>query len=272
MGQPHGRFLWYELMTTDMDAASAFYANVLGWGARDASMPGLAYRLLTIEDAPIAGMMSLPEEARHAGVAPHWTGYVGVDDVDAAAMRAEALGGKIYVPPADVADVSRFSIIADPQGATLALIKGLKPGEAPPPVLGALGQVGWHELLAANWEKVFAFYAALFGWRKAEAQQGAMGAYQQFSAAGETIGGMFTKPPTLPLPFWLYYFNVADIEAAARRVEAGGGEILFGPVEVPGGPWIVHCSDPQGAIFALLDRRIRKAVGYYVPGYPDRRK
>ena len=85
-----------------------------------------------------------------------------------------------------------------------------------------------------------------------------MGTYQQFSAGGETIGGMFTKPPTLPLPFWLYYFNVADIEAAAKRVEAGGGEILYGPMEVPGGAWIVHCADPQGAIFALLDRRARK--------------
>ena len=75
----------------------------------------------------------------------------------------------------------------------------------------------------------------------------------------QTIGGMFTKPPTLPLPFWLYYFNIDDIEAAAKRVEAGGGQILYGPTEVPGGAWIVHCTDPQGAMFALMDRRKRKA-------------
>ena len=74
---------------------------------------------------------------------------------------------------------------------------------------------------------------------------------------------MFTKPPTLPLPFWLYYFNVDDIQAAAKRVEAGGGQIVYGPTEVPGGAWIVHCTDPQGAIFALLDRRGRKAIGYF---------
>ncbi len=99
-----------------------------------------------------------------------------------------------------------------------------------------------------------------------------MGTYQPFAAAGETIGGMFTKPPTLPLPFWLYYFNVADIEAAAQRVQAGGGEILYGPTEVPGGAWILHCADPQGAIFALIDRRARKPIGYIVPAYPDRSK
>lgn len=272
MVQSHGCFAWYELMTTDMAAASAFYADVLGWGVRDASIPGLAYQLLTVEDTSVAGLMSLPEEARRAGVAPHWIGYVGVDDVDAAAMRVESLGGTVHVPPTDVADISRFSIITDPQGTTLAMIKGLKLGEAPSAAPGAPGRVGWRELLAANWEKAFAFYAALFGWQKAGAQPGAMGVYQQFSAAGETIGGMFTKPPTLPHPFWLYYFNVADIEAATRRVEAGGGEILYGPMELPGGSWILHCADPQGAIFALLDRRVRKAVGYLAPGYPDQRK
>ncbi|WP_051116025.1 VOC family protein [Methyloferula stellata] len=272
MPQSHGRFIWYELMTTDMEAARAFYADVLGWRARDASIPGSAYQILTAEDSPVAGLMSLPAEASRAGVPPHWIGYVGVDDVDAAALRVKALGGMVHVPPTDVADISRFSIIADPQGTTLALIKWRKSGETPLAPLTAPGRVGWHELLAANWEKALAFYTALFGWQKAEAQEGAMGTYQQFSAAGETSGGMFTKPPTLPYPFWLYYFNVTDVEAAAQRVEAGGGEILYGPMEVPGGSLIVHCTDPQGAIFALLDRRVRKPVGYYVPGYPDLRK
>jgi predicted enzyme related to lactoylglutathione lyase len=73
---------------------------------------------------------------------------------------------------------------------------------------------------------------------------------------------MFTKPATLPLPFWLYYFNIDDIQAAAKRVEAGGGQILYGPAAVPGGALILHCTDPQGAIFALLDRRGRKTIGY----------
>jgi hypothetical protein len=47
-------------------------------------------------------------------------------------------------------------------------------------------------------------------------------------------------------------------------VEAGGGQILYGPTAVPGGAWIVHCTDPQGATFALLDRRKRKAIGYFI--------
>src|ERR1700722_8565417 len=132
-------------------------------------------------------------------------------------------------------------------------------GRSPP----SLTRVGWHELLATDWETAFAFYGELFGWQKADSHTGMMGTYQGFSAGGKTIGGMLTKPATLPLPFWLYYFNTDDVQAAAKRVEAGGGQILYGPTAVPGGAWIVHCTDPQGAIFALLDRRVRKAFVYF---------
>src|ERR1700734_3587076 len=260
MVDSHGRFVWYELMTTDVKIARAFYASVVGWRARGASMPGSAYSLFTIGDSPVAGLMNMPEDARRTGGTPHWIGYVRVDDVDAAVDRTQQLGGAVHVPPTDVPNISRFSVVADPQMATLALVKGLKSGQAQSE-LGAPWRVGWHELLAADWEKAFAFYGELFGWQKADSHVGAMGTYQGFSAGGAPIGGMFTKPASLPLPFWLYYFNVDDIQAAAKRVEAGGGQILYGPTEVPGGAWIVHCTDPQGAIFALLDRRGRKTIG-----------
>jgi uncharacterized protein len=250
-------------MTTDIETAKAFYASVLGWGARGASAPRSAYSLLTLGDTPVTGLMNMPEDARRMGVTPRWIGYVGVDDVDAAVDRTKQLGGAVYVPPTDVPNISRFSVVADPQMAALVLVKGLKSGEAQSAEMGMPGRVGWHELLAADWEKAFAFYSELFGWQKADSHFGVMGTYQGFSARGETIGGMFTKPATLPFPFWLYYFNVDHIQAAAKRVEAGGGQILYGPTAVPGGALIVHCTDPQGAIFALLDRRGSKTIGYF---------
>ena len=260
MASSRGRFVWYELMTTDRESAKAFYASVVGWGTRGASMPGPTYSLFTTGDFPVAGLVNLPEDARGTGVTPRWIGYVGVDDVDAAVDGIKQLGGAVYVPPTDVPGVSRFSIVADPQMATLALVKGLKSAQAQSAEQGAPGRVGWHELLAADWEKAFVFYGELFGWQKADSHVGMMGTYQGFSAGGQTIGGMFTKPPTLPLPFWLYYFNIDDVQAATNRVEAGGGQILYGPAQVPGGPWVAHCTDPQGAVFGLLDRRSRKAI------------
>jgi hypothetical protein len=143
------------------------------------------------------------------------------------------------------------------------LVKQLSPGQEEPAALGNPGRVGWHELFAADWEKAFAFYSELFDWRKADADIDPLGTYQPFSAGGQTIGGMFTKPPMVSVPFWLYYFNVGDIDAAAQRVKAAGGRILEGPIEVPGGRRIVRCMDPQDAMFALTEKRTDKAVGYF---------
>ena len=137
---------------------------------------------------------------------------------------------------------------------------GCRPGDEQPAQPYKRGHVSWHELLADDWEKAWAFYSEIFGWQKAETDDGPMGTYQLFFAGGETIGGMFTKPPTVPVPFWLYYFNVGDINAAVKRVEAGSGQILRGPSEVPGGNLVVHCMDPQGAIFALVGHN---GIGFF---------
>ncbi len=263
MANSHGRFLWYELVTTDMEAAKAFYAEVVGWGTQDASMPGMAYTLFTAGEASVSGLMGLPEDARKSGLRPSWLGYVGVDDVDAAADRIKQLGGAVHVPPKDIPNISRFSVAVDPQMATIALFKWLSPGREQTAELDAPGRVGWHELFAADWEKAWAFYGELFGWRKADADSGAAGTYQLFSAGGQTIGGMFTKPAMVPVPFWLYYFNIGDIDVAMKRVKAGSGQILNGPIEVPGDRWIVQCTDPQGAIFALVGKRSHNGIGYF---------
>ena len=259
----HGRFVWYELITTDMQSAKIFYSRVMDWGLLDASVPGRAYALFTAGNALVGGLMDLTKEAIEMGGRSGWVGYVEVNDVDATADRIKHLGGAVHVPPTDVPNISRFCIFADPQTARLAVLKWLKPARGQPAELGAPGRVGWHELLAANWEKALSFYVELFGWQKADTETGEMGTYQMFSAGGQTVGGILNKPPTITAPFWLYYFHISDLDVATRRVKAAGGQILGGPFELPGGSWIVQCADPQGAIFALEGKRSQKVLGYF---------
>jgi uncharacterized protein len=245
-----GNFVWYELMTTDTKAAEGFYGKVIGWSARDAVMP-FPYTLLSIENAMVAGMMLVPPEAAAAGAGPGWVGYVSVDDVDRFAERVEQAGGAIHHEATDIPNVGRFAVVADPQGATFALFKGIGEGQMPAPMTP--GRIGWHELHADDREKAFAFYASLFGWEKTDAvDMGAMGIYQIFGKNGTSMGGMFTKPQAEPPPYWLYYFNVPTIDAAMARVKDAGGKVINGPHQVPGGSWIVQCLDPQGAMFALV--------------------
>ena len=161
-----GHFAWYELLTTDVAAASAFYGKVVGWGAKDASTPDLAYTVLTAGEVPVGGLMDLPEEGRRLGATPRWVGYVAVDDMDATATQIRRRGGAVLLPPTD-SNIGRVSVVADPQKATFALVSGLTYGQRQPGGLDEPGHVGWHELLAEDRNKIFDFYGELFGWQKA---------------------------------------------------------------------------------------------------------
>ena len=269
MSDLHGHFVWYELMTTDMASARNFYANVAGWSTHDASAPGMPYTLLNLGETGIGGLMPLPPEARRTGAQPRWLGYVAVDDVDAAVAHVTKLGGTVLLPPVDIPGVGRFAIITDPQAATLALIKPPDDAQAAAQAQGKAEGVGWHELLAADSATAFDFYGALFGWHKGKIETKSSGNYQPFLIGAEHLGGIFTKPAFVPAPFWLYYFNIRDMGAAVEKVVALGGKILEGPVDMASGSRIARCEDPQGAIFALMERTKEKVVGYFARGGPS---
>lgn len=245
----HAHFAWYELLTTEMAAARTFYGSVLGWRTHDASSPRFSYSVFSVGETSVCGLMDLPPDARAAGATPRWVGYIAVNDVRGTVDRLRHLGGRVFVPPTET-NIGIISIVADPQGATLALVQGLKQDQ-PRLELDKVGHVGWHELFAADWTTAFAFYSELFGWQRAESNVGSLKSYQLLSVGGHRIGGMFTKQPMAPYPFWLYYFNIPDVAIAARRVTDGGGRIAQGPTQLPDGGWIVRCIDPQGAMFAL---------------------
>jgi uncharacterized protein len=248
-----GSFVWYELMTTDTKAAKAFYGSVIGWGAENADHPGMEYTMLKAGEVPVAGLMTLPEERRKMGGPPGWIGYVAVDDVDAAAAQVTKEGGTVHRPPSDIPGIGRFSVISDPQGSVIALFKG-SPGETPPAVAPKTpGHAGWRELMAVDGKAAMAFYSKLFGWTEdTPFDMGPMGLYHIFKVGGVQTGGIMTKPATVPVAFWGYYFYVEGIDAAAARVKSAGGQVINGPMEVPGGEWVLQGLDPQGAYFALI--------------------
>ncbi|MGA9990761.1 MAG: VOC family protein [Thiobacillaceae bacterium] len=248
-----GRFVWYDLMTTDIDAAATFYGGVIGWKTADAGMSERRYGLFSAGAVTVGGLMPLPENLRAEGVPPSWTGYIGVDDVDAYAVRVSAAGGTVRRGPEDIPGVGRFAVVADPYGAVFILFKGSS-DEAPADVAPMTpGHIGWHELHAGDPEGAFDFYSGLFGWTKEETHDmGPMGVYQTFATGGLAVGGMMTREAQTPASFWLYYFNVDSVDAALARVRNGKGQVLNGPQQVPGDVWIAQCLDPQGAMFAIV--------------------
>ncbi|MBB3915046.1 VOC family protein [Rhizobium fabae] len=255
MSETHGKFIWCELMTPDTSAAAKFYCSVVGWTTSDMTVEGMPpYTIFEANGIGVAGLMEFPAELEGKGIPPNWTGYVAVDDVDQSARDFATNGGSVRRPPADIPSVGRFAVVADPHGAVLCIMTPA-PMENPMPELAAdaPGNIGWHELYAGNGEEALAFYSKLFGWKRdSDFDMGAMGVYYLFSHNGKQIGGMMTKPENIPMPFWSYYFIVPAIDAAIDRVTSGGGKVVHGPMEVPGGSWIIQAMDPQGAFFCLV--------------------
>lgn len=245
-----GRFVWYDLMTPDPEAARRFYGRVTGWGREVWPGGEKPYEMWTNGDSPIGGLMELPAELAQRGVPPHWIAYVAVPDVGAAVARVDELGGAVHHPATDIPEVGQFAVVADPQGAVFALFSSRN--DHPPAGPPRPGEFSWHELASADWRAGFEFYSQLFGWEQQQAMDmGPAGTYQIYGRGGMPLGGMFDKPAALPMSCWLYYVSVADLDAALEAVKSGGGEVVNGPMEVPGGDRIAQCTDPQGAMFAL---------------------
>ncbi|MGW8264981.1 MAG: VOC family protein [Longimicrobiales bacterium] len=256
----HGRFVWYDLMTTDPDGAKDFYTKVTGWGTAPwegspDETAGEPYVMWTAGENPVGGVARLPEEALAQGAPTHWLSYVTVPDAAAVVEKTKELGGSVVMDPTTMAGVGTFAILRDPQGVVFCPFTPEEGagGEVSPT---GVGHFSWHELYTADQEAAFEFYSEIFGWKKTEAMDmGEMGTYQMFGPGfdGEfTYGGMMNKPADMPAPpHWLYYIKVADIHKAAERVKENGGQVWNGPMEVPGGDMIAMCMDPQGGAFAL---------------------
>jgi hypothetical protein len=205
-------------------------------------------------DVAIGGVMTTPDDVK---APPFWAMYIGVPKLEDAAAHIKTLGGREHTEVITVPSVGRMQLMADPQGAVFYIYEPASDDQRPE---GApeVGDASWHELMTTDAPAAMKFYEQVFGWQPTQTMDmGPAGTYQMFNRPHGMIGGMMNKPPEMAQvpPNWQIYFSVPDVHAAAERVKANGGQILNGPMEVPGGDWVVNAMDPQGAAFGLHARK-----------------
>jgi uncharacterized protein len=262
----HGDFIWYELVTSDADAAGEFYGEVVGWTSIASGQPGMDYRFFSSGDGSdnkdgVGGYMAITPEMAEGGARPCWVGYVAVNDVDASTASIVAAGGSVLMPAMDIEGVGRMAMVADPQGALFYVMKGASDeySHSFAALEPKFGHCAWNELATSDPEAAKTFYSAQFGWSKdGEMDMGPMGKYEFLKSSGGrfALGAVMPKMPEMPVSMWTYYFRVADIDAAANAIKAGGGTILQEPIEIPGGEYSLNAMDPQGAAFGLVGARV----------------
>jgi predicted enzyme related to lactoylglutathione lyase len=250
-----GRPVWYELLTTDMKAAEKFYTAVVGWTVSPFDGSPDPYDMWTrAGGVPVGGVMKIPGGM---GFPPHWVMYVGVPKLEEAVARILRLGGSTLSPLIEVPNVGRMQVMKDPQGAMFAIHEPAASSPEMPEAPPDLGDASWRELYTTDAAAALKFYGDLFGWRETQAMDmGPMGKYHIFGRKWD-LGGIVNKPKEMAHvpPNWGLYFRVDDVNKGADRVKANGGQVLNGPMEVPGGDHVVNCMDPQGAAFSLHHKR-----------------
>jgi uncharacterized protein len=242
---------WVELAgIPDMDAAEAFYRELLGWEIPEqensAQLGG--YRRAKLGGRDVAGASPVMQD----GQPSEWNTYVSVADAEETLTKVREAGGTVIVEPLDVMGMGKMAIFNDPTGATCGL---WEPGT----FIGAElvnedGAFGWNELGTRDIAAAREFYGAVFGWTVEEEEMPGMGTYYVWKDGEHVRGGMIDitgmAPPEAP-PYWLVYFTVADADAAVETAKAAGGQVFNGPIDIKPGRLAV-LADPHGAMFAVL--------------------
>jgi predicted enzyme related to lactoylglutathione lyase len=250
--QTLGSFCWFELGTTDQNAAKSFYKSLFGWEPVDMPMgPDATYTMFRVQGRDVSGGYTLMEEMRKNGVPPHWALYVAVESANDAASKAAAAGGAVVAPPFDVFDIGRMTAVRDPTGAMINFWQEKRKDvnritEVP-------GCFCWADLCTRDVEAAARFYGAVLGWQLTKSETDSSG-YLHIKNGEAFIGGVPPSqmlPPGVP-PHWLLYYYVVDADTSTKRLQELGGVVHMGPMNIEKVGRMSVVADPQGAVFALF--------------------
>lgn len=245
----HGRFVWRELMTTDVEDAKGFYGELFGWAFKGSEMPGgTTYWVASAGEKQVGGLMQKPKDV---DAPPHWSGYVSVPDVDAATARAKAEGGQSPMS-LDIEGVGRMGLILDPNGAVSWAFKA-STGDTPMTGRPQVGEFCWESLATQDLAKAKSFYQAVYGWKPSEFN--GMTVFGVAEGMEGQVADVMPSPPGAP-SFWGSHVVVAKVADARARVAKLGGKILMEEIAVPNIGLISVVQDRQGATISLFEPRM----------------
>lgn len=244
-----GMFVWRELTTDDVEGARRFYGELFGWSWKGEDMgPEGTYWLASRDGRQLGGLMQKPAGAVFPSA---WSSYVLVEDVDAAAARCKAAGGRVPYGPADIPGIGRFAVIADPWGAVLEPFRPLPRESEPPPPPGtapAAGTFCWETLVTPDPAAAVAFYGKVIGFGTGPTPSGEG---KVFTASQAQVADIQAARPGGP-SYWATYVAVEDAEASRDRAARLGGKVIVPRIDVPKVGIVAVVADPAGAALGLF--------------------
>lgn len=244
-----GKFIWYDLFTTDIEASAAFYGSLFGWELKkpDASYDGV---LSISNENTLLGNMVL---RRKEGVKSKWLAYMSVVDVPASVERAIKHGGSVHVAPKKHSNLGQVAVVLDPQGAGFALLDSSSgdPVDTPRSANTWLGA----ELWTTDVPGAIQFYEALVGYEVSTKQLSNGKEYTLLASQGRPRAGVAQAPWKDLKPEWIPYVAVDDIQSVLQQAKALGGRVLLSPDMTIKEGRVALVVDPSGAVFGLQQLR-----------------
>lgn len=244
---------WADVSSPDIEAAVSFYQQLFGWEATEPGDPEETggYRMFMLEGKAIAGAGPTQSEDQP----PAWMTYVTVADADAMTEKVKAAGGSVMLEPMDVLTAGRMAVLADPSGAAFAVWE-------PRDSIGAElvnepVSICWTELRTRDTDGAKRFYGELFGWDAMAFPEmegytvWTLGGHEPENGKGGMIDMASTDMPAEVPPHWDVTFAVADADEVAEQAKQLGGNVVFGPMDVPVGR-TASIQDPTGAVFSVI--------------------
>ncbi len=241
----YGKFVWFDLATSDVDAAKRFYGELLGWKFSDLAQGDAGYTVVENRSRMIGGIVADPE----AGDASLWIGSISVPDVDRAAEQTREAGGVVHDPPQELLDRGRTTFVTDPQGAAVSFLRAS--GGDPPDREPAAGDFGWVELWTSDLAGSLAFYVSL-GYTAGGLQIRGEEPYRVLKVAGEPQAGVVELERGDAGSGWLPYVAVDDLAATLERTVALGGQVVVDPDPEFAEGQAAVIVDPTGAALAVF--------------------
>jgi len=248
-----GAFCWSQLNASDAAACEPFYCGLFGWSATHEDAGGMTMTLFTRGKDQIGTLMQIPSQGRETPRS-HWLGYVWVEDLDAAFVKAKTLGAMPYVSPTPIPGVGRFAVIGDPGGAILGLYEQNAPVDPTTPMPAGQGAFTWYELTTRAVAPSIAFYTALFGWTTQDWPMD-FGTYTLFLRGEEAVAGLMPMagPEWEGVPnHWMPYVAVTDVDERFAAVPGLGGTGCVPPTDIPEVGRFAVVTDPTGGTFTLF--------------------
>jgi predicted enzyme related to lactoylglutathione lyase len=245
-----GRWVWGDLVTSDVAAAADFYGKVFGWtfetyGGEDDRE---TYTLVLSNGLPIGGMV-FDQRAKNGDVpSARWIGLVSVPDVAAAAAAVSANGGKVVVAPKSLGERGETAVFQDPEGVPFGAVRS-KHGD-PADYLGDINEWAWLDLWTADVARATEFYRAVVGYEVYPVQLHELRRGAHLVSGGYARAGVMQKNDPRTSAVWLPYVRVMDAKLAAEAARAAGGKVLREPMDV-GGAVVAVIADPTGAPVGL---------------------